>query len=317
MENAKDRILGIDVGGTFIKYALMNQDADILEKGEIPTPYESRDHFIDTLADLYEKYPEVIGIAVSIPGGVDAEKGFITNPGNLSYNQNSNLKELLEKRILKRTGKEVPVFLENDGKAAALAEVWKGNLQGVENGAVIILGTGIGGGIVINGEVLKGKNFFAGEMSFVLPDLRSSGFENVLAMNASTAALTGRSAKAAGLASEEVDGFKVMELLNQNHPGVSEVFDDVCEQLAGLIYNLICLLNVEKVLIGGGISRQPLIVDTIRKKTNEKISRVREAGMPIPGVEVDVCRYFNDSNLIGALANFQKQSRAASAVSQE
>ncbi len=179
-----------------------------------------------------------------------------------------------------------------------------GNLRGCRDGAVIVLGTGIGGGIVVDGKVHKGKDFFAGELSFLMGNVEESEFDKAMGTNASTAALTGMVAAAAALDAEEVDGYKVMELREAGNEAAVACFDLVCRRLSGLVYNLICLMNPERVLIGGGISRQPLLIQTIRDMTEQRLEQIRQCGFDIPGTEIMNCAHHNDSNLIGALYNY-------------
>ncbi|WP_305181343.1 ROK family protein, partial [Dubosiella newyorkensis] len=282
--------LVIDVGGTFIKYAIMDMEANILSKGSVPTPMDSREHFLNVLADLFEEaLPDVDGIAISLPGNIDSSTGYVYTPGSLWYNANTNVAQDLRALIFDRTGKDVPVAIENDGKSAALAELWKGNLAGCDSGVVMILGTGIGGGIILDGKIVKGKNFFAGELSFLMKDVSKKGFDECLAHACSTSALTKKCAVAKKIEESEVDGFKVFEWLEQEDPAIHEVFNEVVDAIAGTIYNMTCILNPERVLIGGGISKQPRLIEAIKEKTNTYYDSVP---VPMPRTEVNVCKHF-------------------------
>lgn len=287
--------LVFDVGGTALKYSLMTNDAEILEKGEVPTPKESQAQFLDTLKDVFDKYKDQVdGIAMSLPGTIDATTGHVYAPGALSYNYDTDLGPAIEKKC------GVPVYMQNDGKAAALAEVWKGNLADVENGVVIILGTGIGGGIIQNKRVLPGNNLFAGELSYV--SLGMDGFfKDAWAVKGSTSALTGTVAAIKGVDKHEMNGFKVFELIEAGDEETIAAFENFCKVNAVGIYNLQCILDPQKMLVGGGISRQPKVVEGIRKE----LDMIYDAlPFPIPRAKVDVCKHFNDSNMIGALYNF-------------
>lgn len=113
--------LVIDVGGTNLKYALMTEAA-ILEKGEIPTPLTNLDDFVDTIGKLYDRYEtQISGIAISAPGRIDANTGFMYTAGALEYINRVPMADLLKKRC------PTAITLENDGKCAALAELWKGS----------------------------------------------------------------------------------------------------------------------------------------------------------------------------------------------
>ncbi len=298
------KYLVFDVGGTFVKYAVMDENGEILEKGKFPTPMTSQEDFIQALGDVYGPVQdEVEGIAFSLPGGIDVKEGFIRNPGALLYNASSHFAKALQDALHDRFGKDVTVAMENDGRCAALAELWKGNLSDVNDGAVMILGTGIGGGIIVNRQVLHGRDIMAGEMSFLLGDIEKKGMANTLAGQASAISLCKQVAGAKGLEGEDVDGFAVFKMLEEQDEEAWKVFNSVCDRLAGTIYNLEVIINPERVLIGGGISQQPLVLQTIREKADAYFDAMNQEGFHMPRPEIDVCAYFNDSNMLGALYN--------------
>lgn len=134
------KYLAIDVGGTFTKYALMDEDCQFYKKDKVPTEKESLEKFVDMLAAIYESFSEEIeGIAICAPGMIDSEKGFMYNGGSLFCISNINIVEILKNRC------NVPVTVENDAKCAALAEVWKGSLSDCSNSMAVIIGTAVGG----------------------------------------------------------------------------------------------------------------------------------------------------------------------------
>ena len=150
----------IDVGGTNIKYALMDEEANILDKAEIETPKDSLALFIESIGQIYDKYKtDVSGIAMSAPGRINCNTGFMFTGGALRYIENIPMADELKKRC------PVNISIENDGKCAALAELWKGSMKNSQHGLVLTLGTGIGGGVIVNGKLLRGQNFASGELS--------------------------------------------------------------------------------------------------------------------------------------------------------
>lgn len=304
--------LVIDVGGTALKYALMDNEASILEQGSIPTPMEDQKAFLEAIYELYLPWQsKVDGIALSLPGRVDTQNGFVYSSGALLYNKNTPLAKRIQDYIGERTGRILPVSLENDGKTAAAAEMWKGNLQGVKNGIVLILGTGLGGGLVLNGEVYKGNNFFAGELSFLSRDMLEITGENSLYKYISTSALISSMAEKTGQDAKELDGYQVFECLEKQDPGAVEAFEQLCQGLGSLIFNLTCLLDPDRILLGGGISRQPKLLDGVLEKFNTCYTPFLTRKIQIPKPEVNVCRHFNDANLIGALYTHLQQYGSA------
>lgn len=287
--------LVFDVGASAIKYALMDMEANLYEKGSKPTPHDTRSQFLDILKEIYDTYRDQIdGIAMSIPGTIDSETGQIYAPGGLLYNENVNLANEIQAFA------DVPVFLENDGKSAALAEVWKGNLKGCKSGIVLVLGSGIGGGIIKDGALWKGSHLFAGEFSYILGDQMES-FMDVFAMKASTTALIMQTAQRKGVDMKELNGIKIFEMIDQQDEDACAALQYVAANLAKGIFNLQCILDTEKVLIGGGISLQPVLLEKIKEELDQLYARIP---FQIPHAQVDTCRYYNDSNLIGALYNF-------------
>lgn len=153
--------LSFDVGGTRIKYALITDKREIIEKNSTHTP-DNGQEFWQKIDEIIESYKSTIsGIAFSVPGRVDTEKGIIYIGGALPYLKDIHIKDVFFEKY------GLPVAVVNDAKAAALAEVWHGSLKGIKDGAVIVLGTGVGGGLILDGKLRNGSHFQAGELSFL------------------------------------------------------------------------------------------------------------------------------------------------------
>ena len=160
------KYLAIDVGGSSIKYAFISEDLNIIEKSSVVTPKDSLEEFIETIGSLYDKYKDSIsGIAISMPGMIDPEKGYCFTGGALKYNDDVYMVDVLKKRC------NTNITIGNDAKCAANAELGFGNLQDISDGAVVILGTGIGGCLIKDHKVHIGKHFSAGEFSFIKTSL--------------------------------------------------------------------------------------------------------------------------------------------------
>lgn len=289
--------LVIDIGGTMMKCAIMDVSGNILEKKEVVTPLDTQEHLLDEIEALCVEYKgKIDGIAISMPGNIDSDTGQIYAPGALLYNQNVNIIEAIHTRTT------LPVAVENDGKSAALAELWKGNLKDCKSGIVFILGTGIGGGIIQDGKLVKGTNFFAGEFSYLIGDLEKRGMENVFALKGSTMSLVLRVAAMKQVDPSTLDGKKIFAMIQEGDEQCIQALDDMAKQIAIQLYNLQCILDPEKICIGGGISKQSLLLDKIK----EHLALVYEQiPFPIPHPIVETCAYYNDSNLIGALYNYK------------
>lgn len=292
------KYLALDIGGSAIKYALVDEEVKLTCKGKEKTPMDTIENFVEVIGKIFDAFADRIeGIAISMPGVIDSKKGFAVHGGSLSYIRNCNVIEILQRRCPTR------IHLENDGKCAALGEFWKGSLKGCNDGVVMVLGTGIGGGIISNGKLVKGNHFSAGEFSFIRTNSeKRSDYHNFFGAENGVNSLISGVARKKNVQARELDGVKVFEMANEGDEEVIEVLDKYCEGIALQILNLQNILDPEKVAIGGGISEQPLlikyIVDNIEKIHN---SSPRNNVHP----KVVQCAFNNDANIIGAIYNYR------------
>jgi len=292
-------ILVYDVGGTAIKYALMNDAAEILEQGEKPTPPANTGTFEDFLAvveSIYHMYEDQIdGLAFSMPGRIDIENGIIVTPGALEYNEGRHFYDEL------KAFTDLPVIMANDGKCAALAEYRMGALQGCDSGAVVVIGTGIGGGFIIDHKLWNGHNQFAGELSFPMEQPFGVWLGNAWGTNGATRPMTDAVAVRKGLERGSVNGKDVFRMIEEGDEEAYAELKKMCDYLGYIIFNIQCIVDPERVAIGGGISRQPLVRELIQKELDRLFGSVPCA---MPHTELVTCKFFNDANLIGALCNW-------------
>ncbi|MBE5924425.1 MAG: ROK family protein [Lachnospiraceae bacterium] len=319
--------LVFDVGGTFIKYALMDGDGEIVEKNKVKTPPNkpgtNSGDFVETLGRIFDecvKKEKLDGIAIALPGQIDVDNGIVYGGGALPYLHEARLQELLEKRC-----DGTPVALQNDAKAAALAEVWKGNASDVDDACIMIFGTGIGGAIIKDRKVHIGKHLLAGELSFAIMGL---GFEDVdkirpveglgvlesydkvpyiSSAHGSTAMLCHKYAVRKGLLDDDVTGELIYKNASEGDEVAQGVLNEMYFAIAKQCLNLYVIYDPEVILIGGGISAEPKFIEGIREYVDKikKISRVYES------IKLDVCKFRNDSNLLGALYNFKQKYEIA------
>lgn len=298
------KYLVIDNGGTFIKYAVMNESGDILEKGKEPTPDHSKtaeDYFKLLDGIVLPRKQEVEGIAFSTPGQVDVNTGFLHTAGGLVYLMGLNLCDEVHKRY------GLPSSVDNDGKCAAMAEQWGGSLKGIKNGAAIVLGTGVGMGLILDGKLYRGSNFTAGEISFIMLDIeKPEQSPNYMAVSCSSLALGRNYAKETGEDPKAIDGIKMFELIHQKDETACRIFSQYIKKLSGCIYNFQTLLDLEVIAIGGGISQQPLLLEAIQKEMDLifEVHPNANSGMAVKKPKITTCQYYNDSNLRGALYHY-------------
>lgn len=282
------KILTIDVGGTFIKYAVMNDDAQIFERGKISTPLDNRKNFFNAIKTIYEKF-SVEGIAISMPGVIDSARGVCVKSAALSYNDGCNI--VLELGEIYKC----PVTIENDARCAALAEAKFGSLADVDAGFVIVFGTMIGGTFVQNKKVYKGTNNSAGEISF----LRAG--EKIFSDICNVPSLLKDYAQMKNLSTENITGEKFFQAV-ENDKDAQACLDRFTRRIAEKIFDIQIILDVEKFAIGGGISAQKIFIEMIRNNLNKVYA---ESPIEFNRVEVTACKFLNDANLIGALVNFK------------
>ncbi len=295
--------LVFDWGGTDLKYAIMNDLSEILEQGKVPSPSReaSQEEFLETIDQIVLPVKErVEGIAISSPGIIDSKNGIIRLVSVFPYLNGCCIPELFKERY------GFPCAIENDGKSAALAELWKGNLQGIDDGAVLLIGTGVGGGLIFDGKLRRGKDFMCGEFSLVCTNLSKKEEKESYWAELGYKGLFRRLEKVNGEDVTDLNGYQFFERAQQGDTDVLKALEMYTDDLAMTLFSLNNLLNLERICIGGGISAAPLLMEYLRKSI-QKIPEYNPdmlAGLDLPLPDVCPCRFSNDANLIGALYHF-------------
>ena len=286
------KYLGIDVGGSSIKYGIIDESLVLQNRGSIETPKDTMEHFVETIGKIYDDCKEIIsGIAMSLPGVIDPDKGYSYSGGALPYIKNMETVKILQERC------PVPITIGNDAKCAGLAEVGFGSLQDVDDGAVIVLGTGIGGCLIKDRKVHTGKHFSAGEFSFIKTDIDDyNNMGQLWAYRNGISGLLTRYQINMGT-NEKVTGKEIFEAINNGSDKAIKALDEFTLDLAVEIYNIQAVFDPEKFAIGGGISAQPALFESLEKNVKHV---VETSGMPIPMPQIVPCAFRNDANIIGA-----------------
>ena len=289
------KIAVIDVGGTFIKYACMNEKSEILSRGKVPTPQDTSEKFVDALVEIYNLLPGVEGMALSLPGIIDSENLHCVTCGALHYNDNFFVGKAIKEKI-----PELNLSMENDAKCAGMAEASVGALQDVEDGFVLVFGTGIGGAFIKNHTLHRGHHFSAGEVSFLLTDKDAPQMINEFRWGnqCGVPQLCELYAERKNLHSQDVDGEKFFVAANSGEPVALKCLELFTRRIAIQIFNIQMLLDPQKFAIGGGISAQPIFIEYLRKNID---ALAQDTDLYFPKPEVVACKFQNDANLIGAL----------------
>lgn len=288
-------ILVIDIGGTAVKYAVMDPEQRFLTKGSEPTP-SSREDLIELIGQIYDRLENCRGIAISLPGIIDSKRGYIVMGGALRYNDDFYLRHALSARC------PVPITMENDAKCAALAEAAKGSLQDVSNGIVLIFGTMIGGGIIMDHKLFRGNHFAAGEVSYIISDRDGiPSYEGVWGNRCGVPRLCHLYAQSKGLPEAQVDGKLVFDAVNSGETESIDALDRFSYEVAVQIFNFQTVFDPDRFAIGGGISAQPAFINAIRAHLEKLYSACPYFVHP---AEVVACKFRNDANLYGACQCF-------------
>ncbi|MBU5360476.1 ROK family protein [Enterococcus raffinosus] len=262
MKTQKNRLIGIDIGGTSIKLAMMDDVGTIEKKWSIPTniaekgkdiPKEICDSIRTTLEDA--RLATVKGIGIGVPGPISPDGKTVVQAVNLDW-KDIPLKEIIE------TDLGIGVCLLNDANAAALGEMWKGAAQGNANLLFVTLGTGVGGGIVLNGEVLNGCHSSGGEIGHI--PIRSDeqrlcgcGGRNCLETFASANGLALSMRKKLKEVNEtwpEITPPIVFEKAAQKNVHAQAVLAEFTDILGQALAGIMNTIDVEEIVIGGGLS---------------------------------------------------------------
>ncbi|WP_040211412.1 ROK family protein [Clostridium polynesiense] len=251
-----------DIGGTFIKYSVINEKGEILLKDKFSTPKENcrieiPKALVERIKDI-SNYFKIDAAGISTAGQVDSDKGEIVfATENLPGYTGAKISEHLRNEL------NLPSYVENDVNAAAVGEMWMGAAKGKNNFACITLGTGIGGAIVIDGKLYKGINGGAGEFGHMSINEHGEnctcGFQGCFERYSSTSALIRRykaEAEKAGSADENATGESIMKLVREGNNTAVKVYKDFLAHLATGIANVVHILDPGLIVIGGGISAQ-------------------------------------------------------------
>lgn len=299
---------GVDVGGTTIKMGLFSKDGILCDKWEIPTRKDTEDDEIlsDIAKSLHRKRKEnkirkesIIGIGMGIPTAV-TEDGFIKIAANLGW-RNINVKEGLEAL----TG--FPVRVGNDANVAALGEMWKGGGEGHPNLVMVTLGTGVGGGIIVNGQILTGAHGGGGEIGHLYVETQETeccgcGKKGCLEQYASATGIT-------RLAKKKLEGNTRKTILDANELNAKRVFDavkagdevaiEIAEEfgayLGYALADLGAILDPDIFVIGGGVSKAGEVLFTYIRKYYEE-----RAFFACKDTKFALAKLGNDAGIYGA-----------------
>lgn len=320
------KCLALDFGGSALKYCLVDENAQMYHIGKMDAPLESREQFIGTVSSLYEQFKsEVDGITISLPGYIDSRTGFLAGSGAYQALYGCYIPELLKEKC------PVNIAVENDGKCGALSESWAGALRNTNDGVVIILGTGVAGGLIKDKTIHTGKGFTAGELSFLIMTPGVYNFSAMAMRDCCMAGIAYKICKYKNLNLDIQDASALLKLFDQSFGDQYPKYDDepqnikvtgiqfekwlddedydtqrvyreFIEALAAMVFNIQIIYAPEKVVIGGGLSRIDRVIPDLRatlKKYYDTlgISSALQA-------EIVKSKYLQECNLLGAMFHY-------------
>lgn len=292
---------GVDIGGTSVKLGLFDMDGTLLEKWEIRTRTDNcGQSILPNIADTILKHmdtlsisrEEVTAIGVGVPAPV-YQNGICGEAVNLGWQQ-KDVKQELEAL----TGR--CVYVQNDANLAALGEMWRGAGTGCSNLIMVTLGTGVGGGIVMDGRLISGANGGAGEIGELVAEYEVLSDGSILPRNLEYyASATGivrlaekkltTNTRVTGLVPGNVTAKAVFDSAKQGDAVAEEVLSDVARYLGKALTDLAVVLDPEVLVIGGGVSK----AGDILLRYVEKCSHIRSCKLVLASLG-------NDAGIYGA-----------------
>ena len=306
--------IGIDVGGTNVKIALVDGEGKIIYSNSVPTyaqmGYEYTVNNIkqaikDLMKETNTEAKDIQGIGFDFPGQVDCKTGVVKLAPNIPGWVNVPIAQMIEEEF------NIPTRIDNDVRCAALGELKFGAGRGCENFVCITVGTGIGSGLVINGKVVRGAANAAGELGHIKLQMEDgplcgcgdSGCLEAFASGPSIVAMAqeylkgGKSAKFRELAGDgEITPYIVAKAAEAGDPVAKRIFEKMGYYIGMGLTSVINLLNPEKIIIGGGVAEcGELLLDPIRRTINDRAMKVQRESVEIVPAELG-----NSAGVIGA-----------------
>ena len=283
-------IATVDIGGTGIKFAAMSKEGEILDKQEIATP-DDLDSLLDWLKMLLSKR-EYQGIAMSVPGAVNRKTGTIGGISTVPYIHGFSWYDKL-------ASYELPIHLENDANCVGLSELLAH--PELENAACVVIGTGIGGAMIVNGRLHRGKHHLGGEFGY-MTTLAPAEKLNNWSQLASTGNMVRYLAEKSG--QTDWNGRKIYQEAEAGNTLCQEAIERMNRNLAQGLLNIQYLFDPDVISLGGSISQNKTFIEGVRSAISYFVDRYEEYSVT---PEIVACTYQGEANLYGALVNWLQE----------
>lgn len=301
-------VFGIDIGGTTIKCGLFEESGNLIEKWEVKTdrsnkganvPQDVADTIKSKMAERGIALCDVLGTGIGVPGPIKTDGTVLTcaNLGWGKFNVNEKMSSLLN----------MPVKAGNDANVAALGEMWKGGGEGFSNVVLVTLGTGVGGGVIVDGKIVAGSNGAGGELGHMIVDPEETricgcgghGHLEQYASATGIAYLATEAAKENGAETElskleTITAKDVFDLAKQGDSVAASIVEKVCKILAGALTHVAAVVDPEAFVIGGGVSKAgEILTTTIEKYYNDNLLSA------LMGKQFRLAKLGNDAGIFG------------------
>ena len=288
----------IDIGGTDIKYGVMDVAGEFAVHGTLPTEAKAYGGpgIVRKVSDLVRETCgtyDVRGVAISTAGMVDPATGEIVYALEESIPQY----RWVNWKAIMRENFDLPASVENDVNCAALGELWKGAGRGASSLFAMTVGTSIGGCLIMDGRVVHGVSRSAGEIAY----MRVPGGR--LHERCSAAGLVSAVCCANGLPAGSIDGRFVFDLLAKGDPAAQEEVALLIDSLADAITNVVCVVNPERIVLGGGIMAQ----EAVLRPLLEAALRDRLPPIVDEATTIAFAATQNNAGMLGALYHFLQE----------
>ncbi|MGT2934363.1 ROK family protein [Streptococcus castoreus] len=283
-------LLCIDIGGTSIKFAIC-QDGQLSLQNSYPSP-TSLEAFYQLLDQQVTHYSacHFSGIAISSPGAVNKETGIIEGASAIPYIHHFKIQKALEERL------HYPISIENDANCAALAEAVLGAGKSAKSFAMLVLGTGVGGSLVINGNIHHGAHLFGGEFGFMIMNDRYQSFSKL----GTVVNMAERYTKVLN-DGNNYTGKDVLRFAEQGDQLALKERQIFLKTLSIGIFNIQHAFDPEMILIGGGISQSDFLLPAIEAELDKLYEHVKISDLR---PQLAICQFKNEANLLGAYIDF-------------
>ncbi|MBX7420697.1 ROK family protein [Clostridium chauvoei] len=293
-----NKYICIDVGGTSIKYGVLEENGNFILKDQIDTEaYKGGQNILEKIKLIVKKHKnnfDIKGIGISTAGMVDPNEGKIVYASNLIPNYiGVEIKKELEKEF------NIRCEVENDVNCAGLGEMWLGSAKGCKSCVCLTIGTGIGGCIILNNSVLHGHSNSAGEVGYM--NINGGEFQKL----AATSALVRNVAKRNNINSKDINGKIIFDLAKKGDAICIEEIDKIVDILAVGVSNIVYVINPEVVVLGGGIMAQreylkDRIDNALKTKLIESVYK---------NTRLEFAKGDNESGMLGALFNLLQRNK--------